>query len=188
MAINVVSRRRKLENIQLEYPNAVIVDVTSKAHDDFVKLSPFYPHGGIPVPFSPNFTAQSVEGIWQGLKVFEGNDVDVSKFEITKMKGIKRTQRRFGRTLGHRNGVEGDNLLSYYDARIQVYLPSYEYMLKNKAYQIVQELKSISLSRTLILLDYETNGDLTNLRKPLSHAALVKAYIEGDFSFNALLA
>ncbi|MGN0088780.1 MAG: DUF6939 family protein [Candidatus Limimorpha sp.] len=46
-----------------------MADVTSQARDGLVRLSPFYPHGGIPVPFSEGYTAACVEGIWQGLKV-----------------------------------------------------------------------------------------------------------------------
>ena len=56
-----------------------------------VRFSPFFPHGSIPVPFSPGVTGQSVEGIWQGLKVFESEDIDLQKFEITNMKSIKRS-------------------------------------------------------------------------------------------------
>ena len=50
--IVIESKRRKRENILKEYPNVVIADVTSQATDGLVRLSPFYPHGGIPVPFS----------------------------------------------------------------------------------------------------------------------------------------
>ena len=75
--IVIESKRRKRENILKKYPDAVIADVTSQAIDGLVKLSPFYPHGGIPVPFSEGYTAMCVEGIWQGLKVFESADVDV---------------------------------------------------------------------------------------------------------------
>ena len=67
-----------------------IIDVTSKGPDPWVRFSPFYPHGGIPVPFSPGEVAASVEGIWQGLKVFENADVDPTSLANTKMKGIQR--------------------------------------------------------------------------------------------------
>ena len=33
----------------------------------------------------------------------------------------------------------------------------------------------------LVLLDYETNCDVNNLRKPLSHAGLIKAYLENQY-------
>jgi hypothetical protein len=54
----------------------------------------------------------SVEGIWQGLKVFEKADVDPATLQIATMKGIKRTVRTFGKVLGHRAGLAGDRLLS----------------------------------------------------------------------------
>ena len=92
--VEVQNRRRKIENIKKDYPNAVIIDVTSKGEMPMVKFSPFYPIGNIPIPFSPNKFSESVEGIWQGLKVFENNDVDESKFEITSMKGLKRNTKR----------------------------------------------------------------------------------------------
>ena len=58
--IAIESKRRKRENILKKYPNAVIADVTSQATDGLVRLSPFYPHGGIPVPFSEGYTAMCV--------------------------------------------------------------------------------------------------------------------------------
>ena len=50
--IKIESKRKKIENILKKYPNAIIADVTSQAKDGLVRLSPFYPHGGIPVTFS----------------------------------------------------------------------------------------------------------------------------------------
>ena len=75
--IIIESKRKKLENILKKYPGAIIADITSQAKDGLVRLSPFYPHGDIPVPFSKSYTAACVEGIWQGLKVFENEDVRV---------------------------------------------------------------------------------------------------------------
>ena len=121
--IVIESKRKKIENILKKYPNAIIADVTSQAKDGLVKLSPFYPHGGIPVPFSDGMTATCVEAVWQGLKVFEGADVDVEMFKNDTMKNIKRTVRKFGKPLGHRKGVNGTVLLNYLDARKQIYIP-----------------------------------------------------------------
>ena len=50
--IIVESKRKKAATILKNYPDAILADVTSGAKDGLVKLSPFYPHGGIPVPFS----------------------------------------------------------------------------------------------------------------------------------------
>ncbi len=181
--IVIESKRRKRENILKKYPNAVIADVTSQATDGLVRLSPFYPHGGIPVPFSEGYTAMCVEAIWQGLKVFETADVDVNMFANDTMKNIKRTVRRFGKPLGHRKGVKGTELLGYIEARKQIYLPAYKWVLENKVANIIERLREASKTETIVLLDYTTNCDIDNPKTPLSHAFLIKAYAEGLYPF-----
>src|SRR4051812_18996989 len=115
--IFIESKKKSLKTLKKLYPNGEVIDLTSKAKLPYVKFSPFYPHGNIPVPFSENVFAYSVEGIWQGLKAFEGQDIDVSKFLIQNMKGIKRTVRKYGKPLGHRKGVKSNELLDYLTAR-----------------------------------------------------------------------
>lgn len=181
MPIVIESRRRKLEILQSNYVDAHIIDVTSKAEMPWVKFSPFYPHGDIPVPFTPDQMAQSVEGIWQGLKVFETEDVDTQRFEITTMKGLKRTVRKYGMVSGHRNGVNGDTLLSYREARYLIYLPIYRFVLDNHLQDEIAQLRARTQSGTLVLLDYETNTDIDNLAKPLSHAGLIKHYLDNTW-------
>ena len=160
-----------------------MADVTSKAKDGLVKLSPFYPHYGIPVPFSPGYTATCVEAVWQGLKVFEGCDVDTSLFSNDTMRGLKRTVRKYGKPLGHRKGVNGTELLGYIEARKQIYIPTYQWVLENKVKDIIDRLREVSKTKTIVLLDYDTNADVDNGRKPLSHASLIKAYVEGTYPY-----
>ena len=179
--IIVESKRKKPATILKKYPGAMLIDVTSKATDEWVKLSPFYPHGGIPVPFSDGLTASCVEAIWQGLKVFEHCDVDTTLFYNTTMQGLKRTVRRFGKPRGHRKGVKETELLGYIDARLQIYLPSYKWVLENKVPDLIEKLRIMSQSRTIVLLDFNTNSDVYDSSKPLSHASLIKAYIDGVY-------
>ena len=181
--IIVESRRKKPETILIQYPDAILADVTSGAKDGLVKLSPFYPHGGIPVPFSEGYTATCVEAIWQGLKVFESCDVDVQMFQNDTMKNIKRTVRRFGKPLGHRKGVHGKELLGYIEARRLIYIPTYKWVLENKVSFIIDRLREASKTKTIVLLDYDTNADVENAKKPLSHASLIKAYVEGVYPY-----
>jgi hypothetical protein len=181
MPIHVDSHRKNDATLMKLYPAAVLLDVTSKGVMPWVKFSPFYPHGNILVPFSLDVTAQSVEGIWQGLKVFETTDVDTSKFAITNMKNLKRTVQKFGAPKGHRKGVNGATLLSYREARYQIYLPCYKWVLDNYLQDEIAELRQLAQSQTIILLDYETNTDIDNLSKPLSHAGLIKRYIENEW-------
>ena len=181
--IIVESKRKKAATILKRYPDAILADVTSGAKDGLVKLSPFYPHYGIPVPFSEGYTATCVEAIWQGLKVFESCDVDVEMFKNDTMKNIKRTVRRFGRPLGHRKGVDGTELLGYIEARKQIYIPTYKWVLENKVANIIERLREASKTKTIVLLDYDTNADVENVKKPLSHASLIKAYVEGIYPY-----
>jgi hypothetical protein len=180
MPIAVESRRKSLATIQRTWPNAEIIDVTSKGLEPWVRFSPFYPHGGIPVPNSPGVFSQSVEGLWQGLKTFANADVDVAKFAVTSMSGIKRTIRTLGAVRGHRFGISSDQLLPYYDARVKIYLPAYKWVLEHRLTKQIADLRKLA-EGTVILLDYETNGDIEDLSKPLSHASLVKRFIEDNW-------
>lgn len=181
--IIIESKRKKPATILKKYPDAILADVTSQADTGLRKLSPFYPHYGIPVPFSEGYTATCVEAVWQGLKVFESCDVDIELFKNDTMKNIKRTVRRFGKPLGHRKGVNGTELLGYIEARKQIYIPTYRWVLENKVADIIERLREASKTKTIVLLDYDTNADVENEKKPLSHASLIKAYVEGDYPY-----
>jgi hypothetical protein len=154
-----------------------VLDVTSKGEAPWVKFSPYYPHGDIPVPLSPGYVASSVEGIWQGLKVFAAADIDREKFAVTSMRGLKRTVAAFGPVAGHRAGVNGTTLLSYGDARRQIYLPAYKWILDHKLQTELDHMRAAAATQPLVLLDFETNDDLDNLAKPLSHASLIIRYL-----------
>jgi len=181
MPIFVENRRTSLKTLKARYGDPVVLDVTSRGPEPWVRFSPFYPHGSIPIPFSPGQFGASVEGIWQGLKVFESADVDRDVMAVTTMKGIKRSKRQFGQVLGHRAGLDGDRLLPYLEARRQIYLPCYRFVLEIILPELVGELERLSNAGPVVLLDFQTNGDVEDLSKPLSHAALIKRQIEGDW-------
>lgn len=115
--------------------------------------------------------------------MFEGADVDTALFSNYTMKNLKRTVRKYGRPLGHRKGVYGKELLGYIEARRLIYLPTYKWVLENKVPRIIERLSEASKTKTIVLLDYETNCDVDDPRKPLSHAFLVKAYVEGLYPY-----
>ncbi|HMV87963.1 MAG TPA: hypothetical protein PKA34_33045 [Blastocatellia bacterium] len=181
MAIVIESRRKKPETFLGRFPGAVLVDVTSRGEMPWVKFSPFFPHGGIPVPMSPGRFAHSVEGIRQGLKVFETEGVDLSKFEVKTMNGLKRSVRTRGRVLGHRAGVPNPALLGYREARYKIYLPAYRWVLDNCLQTELQRLRELAATATVVLLDYETNSEVENLKSPLSHASLIVRYLENHW-------
>ena len=181
--IYIANRKRKLENIQKDFPDAYILDLTSNSTAYARKLSPFYPHGNIPVPFSPGYTGACVEGIWQGLKVFADADVDLATIQNATMKDIKRTVRKYGQPLGHRKGIYGTELLGYFDARMLIYVPTYKYVLENvqDVKLIIAKIKEQLAKSDIVFLDYNTNDDVRNTATPLSHAGLVKLYIEDKY-------
>ena len=181
MPIVVESRRKKPASIAKLWPGAMVLDVTSKGPEPWVRFSPFFPHGGIPIPNTAGQTAQSVEGLWQGLKVFEREDIDPSKWAITNMSGIKRSGKSRGQVLGHRFGVGSETLLSYRDARYRIYLPAYLWVLENRLSEQLAEVRRHLAAGPVVLLDSETNCDVEDLSSPLSHAGLVKCYLEGNW-------
>ncbi len=181
MTLIIASRRLSPVTLQGRYLGAIFFDVTSHGPEPWRRFSPFYPHGDIPVPFSPGFVSASVEGIWQGLKVFEKMDVDPTKFAITTMKGLKRISKVYGKVIGHRKGVNGELLLPYVEARRLIYLPSYRWVLDHRLYDLLIELTRLSSKKPVILLDYEINENIEDRSKPLSHAALIKQYLQGTY-------
>lgn len=179
--IAIANRKTKEENIRKKYPDALILDITSKSpYKGLRLLSPFYPHGNIPVPGMIGKTATCVEAIWQGLKVFESCGVDCGLFENDAMEGLKRTVRKYGKPLGHQYG---DRLLNYQDARMYIYVPVYKYVLDNIAsvQNIIARIKEKAEHQDIVFLDYNTNADVFDFSKPLSHASLVKLYIEDKY-------
>lgn len=128
----VENKRKRIESIQIAHPDAFILDITSTSPYQYgILLSHFYPHGGIPIPGeSKGMTAMSVESIWQGLKVFENEDVDFSLFNNDTMRNLKRTVRKHGQPIGHRFGVFSDRILNYQEAKSLIYLPTYKSIVR----------------------------------------------------------
>lgn len=176
LQVRVMSRRATRQWKQAEKDGWLVVDVTSKSdHPKWVQFSPFFPLGNLRVPGQEGqlSVSESVEGAWQGLKVFEREGPDARKLRVKNMKGLKRpVSEKRGRVLGHKFG---DQTISYVDARRQIYLPLYEQALQRLRPEL-QDLAAkarASHGGKLALLDYETNGDVENTAKPLSHASLV---------------
>lgn len=143
----------------------------------WVKFSPFFPHGGIPIPFSQK-KAESVEGVWQGLKVFEKEGIDEFFFYKTDMKNMKRGGKKRGNIIGHQLGTTGKEILAYTEAKLKIYLPFYTWVLNNKLHREIHEIINFLDNSDVIFLDYNTSEDFLDTSKPLSHAAITKRYIE----------
>lgn len=145
------------------------VDVSSTADAPHCLLSPFYPHGGIPVPEMAGQTSDSVEGIWQGLKVIRG------KIALRYFRGMGK--KRGGKPTGHQWG-EQKRLLSLVEARQKIYIPSYEWMLSHCVVEEVLEDWIVNAFRGIpqFFYDREDNGSI-HRDEPLAHAALLVDYL-----------
>ena len=51
-------------------------------------------------------------------------------------------------------------------------------MLDHRAAGLVDRLRELASHQTVVLLDYTTNGDVTDLSTPLSHTALIAQHIK----------
>ena len=176
MAMVIVSKRATRQQADLVADGYMLIDVTSTAENEtFRKFSPFYPHGNIPIP-KMNRTSWSVEGVWQGLKVFENEGIDQSKFDNKTMKLLKRpVNAKRGKILGHKYG---DEISSYVDARKNIYIPTYKWVAETYLKNEIELLRGlINEGGKIAFVDYDTNCDIENTKKPLAHASIIMSII-----------
>jgi len=155
--------------------DAAVFDVSSYADPPFCTLSPMWVHGGIPVPGMPGVTSDSVEGVWQGLKVIRGR-IEPRFF---RGKGAKRG----GKPSGHRLG---DQLLRIVEARRRIYVPAYEWMLEHRVDPALLA-GFLELARRGVvqyLHDVGDNGDIGNADEGLAHAAVLVRYLNRRLAEN----
>ena len=74
-----------------------------------------------------------------------------------------------------------EELLDYFSARMRIYLPTYKYILENQAHNLVMKIAERAKDHDIIFLDYNTNTEVRDISSPISHAGLVKLYIEGNY-------
>jgi hypothetical protein len=149
--------------------DALVFDVSSYADMPYRQLSPFYPHGGVPIPGMPGRTSDTVEGIWQGLKVIRG--------EIAPRYFQGEGRKRGGKKpSGHRYG---DKLLGIVEARYKIYRVAYEWVLAHRVDPALVRSFLDNARRGLVQYfhDVEDNGDVNNPAAPLAHASLLAQYV-----------
>lgn len=150
-------------------PDAVWVDVSSSGDPPLDQLSPFYAHGGIPIPGMDSKRSDSVEGIWQGLKVIRG------KIAPRFFEGGGR--KRVGKPRGHQFG-DSTRLLGIEEARRKMYVPAYEWMLENCIDETILSgfIDQAFRGVPQYFYDREDNGSIGK-DAPLAHAKLLADYL-----------
>ena len=161
------------------------MDVSRFGPAPFRRLSPFEQVGSVPVPgwFLPSDKldlasgglaetdltesyADSVEGIWQGLKLLP--DIDETLFRNTASK-------RRGRPLGHQYGLL---TVGYMEARAVIYVPAYRHQLSTVA-DVVAQLLRQAADEGVAIADVSFAPDPFDPALPLSHAALMRDHLLG---------
>ena len=171
--------RSHLDAMHSQFPDALFYDTSTHAPyaldlsfvQDASSFSPFVPYGGIPIPGFRNKRSDSVEGIWQGLKVISGK-IDQSHFH-------GKGRRRFGKVRGHQYG---DRVLGYAEARLQIYAPSYRYMVKNSVPREILE-KIYGYARHDIrqfFFDVDENPNIADVSSPFAHSSLLVSIINEE--------
>ncbi len=141
------------------------IDVSSHGSGSYKRFSPFShsPTYKIPMPGNEEQRPDSVEGIWQGLKIING------RTEPSLFKG--RPQKRDGKVEGHQFG---DRILGYIEARERIYRPAYVYHAVNNVLPFVKkDLEGRLQNGDVVLFDVDSNGDIKDPSAPYSHAALL---------------
>ena len=147
---------------------AVVYDVSSYSEHPYCTLSPFWPHGGIPVPGMPGTTSDSVEGIWQGLKVIDGM--------IAPRYFSGQGRKRGGMPRGHQFG---EKLLKIVEAREKIYRVAYEWMLEHR---VEPTLLSRFIDQAFAGVpqyfhDVSNNGKIGDPNEGWAHAAVLVQYL-----------
>ncbi len=149
--------------------NLVAIDVSSDGLYPYNLFSPdtHSPKIQIPVPGMEEEFAESVEGIWQGLKVING--------EIDRYLFHGKPHKREGQEGGH---MYKGNILRLEEARWSIYIPTYKFYLDH--YVPEEVISSILIEqrsgKKVFVYDVNDNGDIRN-PQPLAHAAVLATHL-----------
>jgi len=140
--LEIIDKTEEKRILQFKHQGYFLIDLTCCSKDEvYRKFHPSYPHGDVPFPEFPNHTAQSVEGIWEGLKHFESIGIDAEKFHCTNPMKLKRTEEIYGKYLGHRYGT--NILLTEDEAFDKIYKPLYTWQIQIKMEKEFKTLKEL---------------------------------------------
>lgn len=171
----LVRRSQEARTCSADAPAAVAVfDVTDKGEDpDFSRLSPLHVwSGGVSVP-GTGLVSTTVEGAWQGLKVFERQGADLGMLERSRSERVRARHGNDvrGEIRGH---LVGDEVLGLAEARRRLYVPMYRGAVERHCEGQLRLLAGlVSEGWHVVLLDDCTNADVENVSAPLSHASIL---------------
>jgi len=161
-----------------------IIDVSKTSTDtNWRQLNYSWPHSFIPFPYNRKDRANyglSVKGIWESLKVFENEGVDIVLCtQATMTKRIPNETR--GSFLGWQAGIFGTRILQSEEAAKKILFPTYRFMLEHNCQSQIMELQNMYQSgQPILLIDTATNEEIAE-KSEVSSAWLLKMYLEGKY-------
>eukprot|EP01095_Lingulamoeba_sp_RSL-Kostka_P012761 TRINITY_DN5100_c0_g1_i1.p1 TRINITY_DN5100_c0_g1~~TRINITY_DN5100_c0_g1_i1.p1 ORF type:complete len:357 (-),score=117.82 TRINITY_DN5100_c0_g1_i1:162-1232(-) len=185
-------KRKNHESIKRIYGNYLMTyDITKGSTSTFSYLSPSYPHKKILIPGTNNKYASSVEGLYEGLKIFENDGIKIKclinrKSQITKRYETEET----GKFIGWRLGIDADEdceiITEEVLARYHLYVKPYLNILKNDP-QAQEEINNIkesmkrfpSFKFVLLINNKDFTYDWKDCSAPINHASIIRDYIKG---------
>lgn len=165
----IIGKVQEINILLKHYSNAKFISLTENGITEFRKLAPSYKWGNIRVPYSPGLYAESVNDVLEKLRL--------AKNEIAYGDKASYSNHIFENKVLYRRGIDGDYIYDELEARKYIYIPTYRWMLENKANHLIDKLRAYK--GDMVFLDENLNFDINDTSKPLSHAFLVKAYVEG---------
>ncbi|MDT0262448.1 DUF6939 family protein [Jatrophihabitans lederbergiae] len=184
MTALAVSRLRGLE--LLGDPDALCVDTFKDCAAPmrvWRPLGPFtvWDEAVLPVPGRPELRARSVESVWQGLKIVDG-ELDLAQLAGTPAKRPPDDQRGGGYRYDRSRFRLGDVELPIVDARLLIYLPLYLYLLEHVVPPDVHERISswLAIGRTVAFYDWDANMDIDDSSQSFSHSSLLARWYDNE--------
>jgi hypothetical protein len=122
-------------------------------------------------------TSMTVQGVYEAMKDIDG-EIDMSRLTEEKQRKIVRE----GTASGWLKFKNSHIVLDTPQARMTFFALPYKHVLDHFVKdEIVQLKKLLASGKSLILLDNSTNMDMMDDSKDLSHAFLLKCYLEGNY-------
>lgn len=175
--------------------NAIVVNTTSRSTDFGKELSPFFLG---PVSLYDNYISKNVENGWQYSKLYSAHADDngcptESYYKWAGQGWSKSFADRYPMGKGKKPlcSVWKDKLLTYIEARKQVYIPLYhQAVVGTTAFKSLKELASIE--KDIYLLDFDAyrhedigmtmHDVINNPKKKMGHAFVLKLILENTLN------
>ena len=169
--------------------------------EEWSKFHPAYPHGGVPYPGASKFEiwTDSSLAVWEGLKelqdggisrplLFRGDsssELERNKSKCNAALGSALVKPRKGVVNGWRTSPSpGATLIDEVTARHALFLPLYRWLLDTRLQAEILRLRHfLSQGYRILLVDPARCTDFDNVNKPISHIALVRAYLSHSYPF-----